>query len=207
MVILALISRFRRDERGISLLEGLIAFPIVLLTFTALVEFGLAVSQWNQTVKALQLGARLAVVSDPLPLDADWAALTADWSSANTGRATPSTPVTVACGAGANACKSAEMDRLVFGGDGRCDPDYGSSMAGVCDFNWRMGRENLRVSYHRSGLGYVGRPDGPVVTVTVEAVDLTFDLFFLGVLLGINTLEIPAMPVSMTSEDLNSDAP
>ena len=65
-----LFAPFREDESGIALSEALITCPIVLLVFAAFVEFGYAMSQWNQTVKALQYGARLAAVSDPL-VDAD----------------------------------------------------------------------------------------------------------------------------------------
>ena len=50
----------------VALSEALITIPIVMLIFAAFIEFGYAMSQWNQTVKALQYGARLAAVSDPL---------------------------------------------------------------------------------------------------------------------------------------------
>ncbi|MGO8658054.1 TadE/TadG family type IV pilus assembly protein, partial [Rhizobium ruizarguesonis] len=44
----------------------MLTFPIVMLVFATFIEFGYAMAQWNQTVKALQYGARLAAVSDPL---------------------------------------------------------------------------------------------------------------------------------------------
>ena len=63
---------------------------------------------------------------------------------------------------------------------------------------------NIRVTYYRSGLGYVGRPGGPVVSITVETRNLTFNFFFLGALLGLNNITIPAHPVTITSEDLSN---
>ena len=44
---------FWQDQRGVTLTEGLITLPLVLLAISAFVEFGYAMSQWNQTVKAL----------------------------------------------------------------------------------------------------------------------------------------------------------
>ncbi|MGC9370869.1 MAG: TadE/TadG family type IV pilus assembly protein [Paracoccaceae bacterium] len=192
---------FRHSEDGATLVEGLLVFPILLMVFAALIEFGFAVFQWNQAVKAVQLGARLAAVSDPLPID--MSPLTAD-HPAEHGGATPANMVTVSCGAGEAACDSARLNRLVYGSDGACEPNYGTSLPGMCDFNPRIGPSNVRVSYHRSGLGYVGRPWGPVVTVTVELDGVTFNLPFMGALLGINNMSIPAHPVTVTSEDLCS---
>lgn len=192
--------RFRQDENGISLVEGLIVFPLVLLAYATFVEFGFALFQWNQTVKAMQLGARLAAVSDPLPVD--MSALTADYPS-DQGGPTPVAAQSVSCGAGSTACDAARMNRLIFGDDGSCTPAAGT-LLGMCDLHPQIGADNVLITYHRSGLGYVGRPDGPVVTVTVEARNLTFNFFFLGALLGLNSLEIPAHPVTITGEDLSS---
>jgi len=193
---------FRRSEDGTTLVEGLLVFPILLIVFAALIEFGFAVFQWNQAVKAVQLGARLAAVSDPLP--EDMSALTADYSGVPQGQPTPNSSVTVSCGAGEAPCNAARLNRLIYGSDGACDAAYGTSLPGMCDFNPSIRPSNVRISYHRSGLGYVGRPWGPVVTVTLELDGLTFNLPFMGALLGINNMTIPAHPVTVTSEDLCS---
>lgn len=202
MVSLRRLKTFRRSEDGSLLVEGLIVFPVLLIVFAALIEFGFAVFQWNQTVKAMQLGARLAAVSDPLPSDID--ALTDDWP-ANQGGPIPTANVTVSCGAGATPCDTTRLNRLVYGSDGSCDPNTGSSLPGMCDFNEYIKPSNILVSYHRSGLGYVGRPAGPIVTITLEVRGLTFRLPFLGALLGVNNMTIPAHPVSVTSEDMCSE--
>lgn len=206
MVIGRSMGRFRREEKGATMVEALLVLPVVLLVFAALVEFGFAVFQWNQTVKAIQLGARLAAVSDPLPTDAEMDRLVNDYPSAQ-GGPTPTAPVTVTCGGGTTACKVAEINRLVYGSDGVCEPAFGSSLPGMCDFNPHIRPANVRVSYHRGGLGYVGRPWGPVVTITVEVRNLRFNLPFLGALevLDNNLFTIPAHPVTVTSEDMCSD--
>ena len=204
--------RFRREEDGLSLTEGVIVLPVVLIVITIFMEFGFAMYQWNQTAKAMQLGARLLAVSDPLD---DLSGLETDLSSSGGTAGTPApgfdgTDVLV-CGAGSGvtACtNTAGMNRLVYGSDGRCDSTaIATTTPGVCDFNGSIGRDNLKVTYARSGLGYVGRPgpgSGLVVTITLETVDHTFDLPLLGALIGVNNIEIPALPVTVTSEDFTT---
>ncbi|MEK6204123.1 MAG: pilus assembly protein, partial [Amylibacter sp.] len=55
--------KFINNQDGVSLVEALITFPVLLLTIAVFVEFGFMVFQYNQTAKAVQLGARLASVS------------------------------------------------------------------------------------------------------------------------------------------------
>ena len=104
---------FWRDDRGIALSEALITIPLVLLIFAAFIEFGYAMSQWNQTVKALQYGARLAAVSDPLvefddftdafPTDAD--------DPMNNGDAAPNdSTISITCGPARANCDAAASE-------------------------------------------------------------------------------------------------
>ncbi|MGG7646073.1 TadE/TadG family type IV pilus assembly protein [Rhodovulum sp. YNF3179] len=211
-----------------ALVEGLLVIPLVLLVFAALIEFGFAVFQWNQTVKAMQHGARLAAVSDPLtnisalanstldpgedfPDPTDPANFVAPISCPGD---PPTDPPT--CSDGTNVDTDA-LDWIFYGSDGTCNAAAGGRL-GMCDVNPRLREENVRVTYHRSGLGYVGRPGGAtdggaVVTITVEAVGVSFDLPIIGGVLaafggsgeGI-TIEIPANPVTVTSEDLCTSA-
>lgn len=200
--VIGSVGRFRTEERGISVFEGLITFPIVLLMLVAMAEFGFAVHQWNQTVKAVQIGARLAVVSEPL---ADLTPISNYYTNNGVvGQPPPSGAPTVTCGAGTSACDATQLNRLVFGSDSTCDPEYGSSRPGICDFHRGIGPGNLRITYSPSGLGFVGSPGKPVVTVTLEVRGLRFNLPFLGALIGVNTMEIPSHPVALTSEDLSN---
>lgn len=197
---------FWRDDRGAALSEAMITIPIVLLIFAAFVEFGYAMSQWNQTVKALQYGARLAAVSDPLvPADdfADAFPTDAD-DPLNNGLAAPNdSTISISCGPARANCDAAALSRVVEGSDGACGVP-GDPRPGICDLNWRITPDNLVVTYQRSGLGYWGRPDGPVLTMRLEVRDITFDLPVLGALLGLNDVVIPAHPVTITTEDLKT---
>lgn len=204
-------GRFRRDERGVSLIEGLIVFPIVLVMLVSFVEFGYAVFQWNQTGRAVALGARLAAVSDPVTTD--YNDLASDYAGTGTidaGDPVAPTVIRTSC-TGANptgtlALCNAGIDRIITGSDGVCDADYGTGVAGMCDVNPWIDPENVTVTYTRQGLGYVGRVSGPVVQVTVALRDMRFQFFFLGALLGLDSIRIPSSPVTVTGEDMASCA-
>ncbi|MET4690644.1 TadE/TadG family type IV pilus assembly protein [Sinorhizobium fredii] len=203
MVISQFFKPFRQDESGVALTEALITFPIVMLMFATFIEFGYAMSQWNQTVKALQYGARLAAVSDPLTSDFDEVFPTEADDPLNNGDATPNdATITSTCGPDLENC-SDELSRIVLGSDGACGT-AGDPRPGVCDINWRIRPENLVVTYQRSGLGYWGRPEGPVLTMRLEARDVTLELLFLGPLLGLDEIAVPAHPVTITTEDLQT---
>lgn len=187
--------RFWRDQSGLSLVEGVLVLPIVILVSAVMIEFGAAVHQYNQAVQAMHLGARLAAVSDPLvPLTAF-----EDTPGIEEGQPTPRAPLSITCTSNSDPpCNAAGLNRLVNGA---------GSTVGMSRVSPLIGPENVSVTYFRSGLGFVGRPTGPVVTVVVELRDVTFDLFLLGRLLGVNNLPIPTSPVAFTSEDLRTACP
>ncbi|TCU14789.1 TadE/TadG family type IV pilus assembly protein [Rhizobium sullae] len=183
--------RFLSDESGISLTEGLISLPIVILTFAAFVEFGYAMFQWNQTVKALQHGARLAAVSDSVASNFNPAAIAAG----GTGGATIPAGASFTCGPNLAGCNATAVNRIVEGSAAR---------PGMHDLNWRIEPKNVVITYEMTGLGYYGRPGGAVATIRLEVQGITFDLPILGALLGINDIVIPAHPVTITTEDLKT---
>ena len=52
------LSRFRRDERGVQLLETAIVIPILLILFGAVAEFGRYFYEYTTAAKAARVGAR-----------------------------------------------------------------------------------------------------------------------------------------------------
>lgn len=198
--MVTLLKRFWANEDGVSLTEALLVTPIVLLVFTTFIEFGFAIFQWNQAATAVRHGARMLAVSEPML--ADMSFLTSDYPT-NEGGPVPNVPRSVSCGAGATACDPVEMQRLITGSDSSCAYVAGTK-PGMCDVFPRITANSVRVTYYRTGLGYVGRPDGPVLSITVELRNLTFDFLVLGRFLPVNFLTIPAHPVTITSEDMSS---
>ena len=194
MVKRRFLRSFLRDESGISLTEAMLTFPIVMLVFAAFVEFGYAMFQWNQTAKALQYGARLAAVSDSLVLTFDPDGAAAAPAVTDVGNSMP-VGGTWTCGPNKANCDTVRLGRIVDGTAAR---------PGMADLNWRITADDVIVTYELSGLGYYGRPNGAVVTLRMEVSGVTFDLPILGALLGLDEIEIPLMPVTITSEDLDT---
>jgi Flp pilus assembly protein TadG len=52
------LSRFRRDERGVQLIETAIVIPILLVLFAGVAEFGRYFYEYTTLAKASRLGAR-----------------------------------------------------------------------------------------------------------------------------------------------------
>jgi hypothetical protein len=77
----------------------------------------------------------------------------------------------------------------------------------MCDIFPRIRPENVVIVYTQTGLGYAGRPGGPVPTITISLHDLPFQFFFLSGLRGFKDIPIPASITSITAEDLSSRAP
>lgn len=62
----------------------------------------------------------------------------------------------------------------------------------------------MRITYHRTTLGYAGRTGLPVLVVTLEIRPLDLGLPLLGRLIGRERLELPVKPVTVMGEDLTS---
>jgi hypothetical protein len=63
------------------------------------------------------------------------------------------------------------------------------------------------VRYTHTGLGFAGRPDGPVPTISIELIGLNFEFILLGGLMGFGPIQIPAMHATITGEDLSKSWP
>jgi Flp pilus assembly pilin Flp len=218
-----LFTRLLRDETGTTIIEFTIVMVLFFLLTFGLVEFGYLLFQWNGASKAAQLGARLAVVSDPVWCELRQKDNSGTWLVTDPG--TPgsawTTDYNVTCDGSNDSCtgsppagvsttySATNMDRLVYGRGGgtSCATIGTDGDAGICDVFWRVTPENVRVIYRNTFLGFAGRPGGPVPTVTVTLTGLTFQFIALGGLLGLDNVTMPDFTVTMTGEDLSALAP
>ena len=74
---------------------------------------------------------------------------------------------------------------------------------GMCNLFTRIDARNVQVRYEYTGLGYAGRPGGPVPTVTVSLRNLNYDFVLIGGFLPTNTITMPSFATTVTGEDLN----
>ena len=200
-----------RDRNGGVLVEATVVIPILLVFVLGSVDFLLAFFQWNLTNKVVQLGARIAAVSDPV--SSDLSGMSGLGDGVLPGQPMPAfrrecstsdaTGAKGTCTGGRYS--AAAMRRIVFG-----EPDAtacANNGRGMCKLYPSITAANVTVVYAQTGLGYAGRPGGPVPTITVSVRNLPFRFFFLSGLMGFDGMNSPTMTTTITGEDLSSSAP
>jgi TadE-like protein len=213
------LTRLRADECGGVLVEVTILLVIFMLLVLGSVDFLMALYQWNAATKAVQLGASIASRSNPVA--SGFTSITGPDGGAPLGSPMPpGSYATRDCsGASGGSCTvgtydAAAMNVIVCGRknaaavvNGKCqpaaclspDPAY---CAGMQDMFWRIKPENVGIEYASTGLGYAGRPGGPVPTITISLQNLAFQFYFLP--FPNHQMQVSA---TATGEDLSSSAP
>lgn len=193
------------DRRGSVAIEYSIVGPLIVGLSLGIAEIGNAFWQWNAAVDAVAIGVRRAAISDPV--SADLKAI-----SGVTGTVLPGDPmpyfericsgVTSTCSNGGRFDRAA-LRRIVYGGDRTsCGP--GDAGLAMCHVLPALRPENVVVEYVQTGLGYAGRPGGPVPTITIRLVGLPLRWVVIGRLFGIDDVQLPAVSTSATGEDLST---
>jgi hypothetical protein len=210
--------RLFHDENGAVLVEATVMMIIMFVVVLGAIDFLFAFYQWNAAAKAVQIGARIAAVSDPVAGGLN--ALSRVVVGTYVAPGAPMPAFDIVCSGATRSCSCSgscvgigdynaqAMNTIVYGrGSTSCSDATNVYSAGMCDIFSRVKPENVVITYSQSGLGYAGRPGGPVPTITVSLHDLPFQFFFLGGLLGFNRIPIPSLTTSITAEDLSSNAP
>jgi Flp pilus assembly pilin Flp len=228
--------RFVRNQDGGVLVETTVMMTIIFVFVLGGIDFLFAFYQWNAASKAVQLGARIAAVSDPVATGLIGLSTAVVGASGNPGDQTmPS--FTVTCDGHAATCtcsgtctgvsgyNATAMRTIVYGrnNSGACNTAGGIYFAGMCnmyppiknaDNTFGLTTDNVKVIYTspgnaNGGLGYIGRPDGPVPTVQVSLQRVNFTFYFLSGLLGFGQRQVgpsATSPTTVTGEALSSSA-
>jgi Flp pilus assembly protein TadG len=210
---------FAKSEDGAAMVEMTIVAVLLFALTLGFVDFGHAFYQWNAANKAVQVGARLASISDPVATGLLAAAPYAVPGAPVPAGAYPRFECTSTGGPSCGGFNVANFNRI-FRGDAvatspnsdNCPPPTGSQRPGMCHFYPYLKRENVVVRYEATGLGFQGRGNvqgltAPVPTITVSLQNVKFHFFFLSGLLGFKDIDMPSMSSTVTGEDLNSGAP
>ena len=192
------------------MVEMAIALPLLLVLTLGFVDFGYAFYQWNAADKAVQVGARLASISNPIasalssavstlpggksPGDTV-AAGTYDFTCTANSSGTASCTSCVAGTCSSTTAVQANFD-LIYSGD--------ANRPGMASFLPNLLKSEVQIEYVATGLDFWTRPDGPIPTIKVSIVNHPFQFFFLGGLLNFANITMPDMHSTVTGEDLST---
>ncbi len=194
------LSRLGGDQRGATAFEFALVLPLALLFLLGLIDAGRFLYEVNRGEKATQMGARFAVVTDPIAPELASKSYVGDVVGGVTLTQGDRIP---AAALGLVTCDSSAACSCTT------SPCPGGLTKDVTAFNNLLARvqaimpsvtdANLIVEYSGSGLGFAGDPNGidiaPLVTVR-----LTGLIFSPAVLFG-GDISLPDFSYSLTMED------
>src|SRR5437870_3047336 len=110
------LQKLRRDEDGGVLVEATVMLSILTVFTLGCVDFLMAMWQWNAAAKAVQIGARIAAVSNPV--SSDLSTLSGLGGGVNPGDAMPT--FTRTCNGASSTCSggtfsAAALNTIVYG--------------------------------------------------------------------------------------------
>jgi Flp pilus assembly protein TadG len=198
------LGQILRDRSGAGAAEFALVLPLFLLFLLGIIDAGRYAWAFNQAEKATQVGARWAVVTDPIP--SDMASHSFVSSTVPQGSVVPQSAFAgVQCktaGVAATlACACAAGGTCGFDASKANGTAWAALVGRMQDIYANVAPANVVVDYGWSGLGYAGDPNGPDVSplVTVSLRGMQFQPAFLGVL-GVE-LPIPSASYTLTMED------
>ncbi len=209
------IGALAREQSGATAVEFSIVIGLLLVLTISIVEFSLALWQWNSAEKSTELGVRYAVQSNPVAAGFS----SAGWNGVTDGGFQPGTSLdtsklgafTVTCNDTACTCTgcsggfSTTHDSTAF-------TDIVEHMSGVF---FRVQPSNVIVEYTHVGMGFAGRPGADIVPmVTVRLSGVTFDFMVLNFLRPMmlggaqqstsNGIPMPPFTATLSGEDMNT---
>ena len=209
-------GKFWRDMAGSVLVEYTVVFPLFMLVTLGTVDVTYMLYEWALANKAAYVGARAAVVSNPVAQNITEDSLLYSQSqltqmgqycfdfATGTGNGNcPAPSVKVDCTSSACTPNTFGFDSSAF---------TNANGTGIFDrmkvIFPRLQPENVTISYQLNGSGYVGRPGGLPMNVTVSVQNVTHQFYFLAAIMRFfggtfaSTPAIPAFATTLTSEDM-----
>jgi Flp pilus assembly pilin Flp len=191
-----------RDPSGAVAVEFGLVGSIFIVMLLGIMEFGSAFWQWNQATKALQLGVRLAAVSDPV--SSDLKTMTGVSSTVEEGDPMPYFQRICSGGQCSGGTYSSDaMNTIVYGRGNTACPTTRQRYPAMCQIFPRIRPENVVIEYKQTGLGFAGRPGGPIPSITIRLTGIEFEFVVLDKMLGLPKIAMSGLAATTTAEDLS----
>jgi Flp pilus assembly protein TadG len=219
-------GRLVHDAAGGVLVEATVMMTILFVFILGGIDFLFAFYQYNAATKAVEMGARVAAVWNPVASGLnDLSANAINSGGYTAGGSMPAFDVVCDGAAGSCTCVTGYCAGIGYDSDamaaivcGRgatnstCSPACPASASppyttGMCQIYGGIRMANVKVIYTQpssGGLGYAGRPSGPVPTITVQLQNVPFNFYFLGGLLRFTNITMPPLTTTITGESLSS---
>jgi Flp pilus assembly protein TadG len=209
----SLLRTLRRNERGATAVEfALIALLLFIVSF-GIIDFGLAYWQWVMAEKATQVGVRKAVVSNMVAKGLTTWPISNGGTSGNGTPCMTGTTIITDCSFSPVTCTSNAAGTTIT-----CScpatpcpkgtpaaSDFTAIVAEMQKMDPYIANNNVQITYSPNGLGFVGRPNGLPVTVTVTLTGMTFKFLVIDKLLFFGgTFSMPPFNATLIGEDLSS---
>jgi len=226
------VNRLLRDCLGASLMEFTVVFPVFILITFGTVDVTYMLFDWALANKAAYAGAHRAIVSNPIAsgltnptYDATKIGLpcfdpATGAANANCPLSSLQTVCTPSSGSGGSCTNGYTFNDTAF----NCIFDPKSDLAncapgatnaagiiGMRDMFPKLQRQNVSISYRPANLGFVGRPGGVPMNVTVGISSMTHEMYFIGPIMAFfggrfaANPPIPAFATTLPSEDMASN--
>lgn len=203
---------WRRSEGAAAIEFALVCIPLLLITI-GIMEFAFALFQWNAAEKATQMGVRMAVVSTPVvgglnTFDGTGGGTTPGEEPPADFVNTANAPIVCTGNGTTGTCTN-----VLAGIDSTFNNDaHTRILTKMRKIFPRIAASNVAVEYYFMGLGFVGRPCGPVPSVTVRLQNMNFDFIVIDSLLALvaggsglgPSMAMPSFTATMTGEDLDT---
>ena len=202
----ALLRRLLRCPRAASAAEFALVLPLLLLFLFGVIDVGRFMWEVNQAEKATQVGARMAIVTDPVStglVEANFAS-----STIPAGSLIPANALgNLVCNS--SACTCADCPTSIGGAVNSAA--FTAIVNRMAQIKPGITAANVEVTYRGSGFGYAGTaaagPGGgsappeameisPLVTVALK--DVVFEPLFM---LFTVSITLPSFTTTMTAED------
>lgn len=189
---------FIRDTGGGPMMEFTAVFMLLVLLTGGIVDFGVAMWQWNSAEKATQIGVRIAVISNPVVEElGTW---TCDTNLIKLG--TPCTDPNAATFGSISCTSTACSGTGSLSGNTYDSAAFNTIVSRMQTVYARIQPTNVVVEYNDVRLCYAGKRT-PCPAVTVKLTGLTFDFIMLNWLLP-STITMPDFRATLTAEDMSS---
>jgi hypothetical protein len=199
-------ARLLRCDRAASAAEFALVLPLLLLFIFGIIDVGRFMWEVNQAEKATQVGARMAIVTNPVSsglVDADFAS-----STLPAGSLIPADALgNLVCSS--TTCACADCPTSI--GAGVNSAAFTALVTRMAQIKPGITAANVEVTYRGSGFGYAGTaatgtgggsapPEtmeiSPLVTVSLKDVEFTPITSLL-----LASIDLPAFSTTLTAED------